>query len=304
MRNFLKRLIRKNKESTAQVTSRKLLNKGILQEDITSVHIRNVYTSLKKLSSAPDFASISRILPNQSKTTIDDTCPMLGVIVETRQHPAIDFVVNNFINNTQIPIQIFHGKNNLDFIMSTSISKLVHDGKVYLTQLDINELSANKYNALLLSKIFWRNVLARNKILIFQTDTVSCNHSDYTSNDFILYDYIGSKWPRQRPVGLIIDGGNGGLSLRDWEKTYECLSRFPPEYWVGGEDGYFAFHIDLIGGKIGKGSECAKFSTQGEFLFKSWGGHQISCLSKEAQAAFIDYCEEAIFMLNDANKAN
>jgi len=302
MQKFLKRLIWQNKESTAQSTLRELLNKGVRQENITSKHIMHVYSSSKKILSAPDFAPINGILLNQSNTTIDETSPIWGIIVETRKHPAIDFVVNNFINNTQIPVQIFHGKNNLDFIMSTTISELVHSGKVHLTQLDIDELSANKYNALFLSKRFWRNVLSRKKILVFQTDTISCSSSDYSINDFLQYDYIGSKWPRQRPVGLIIDGGNGGLSLRDWEKTYDCLSRFPAKNWGGGEDGYFAFHIDLIGGKVGKVNDCAKFSTQSEFLYKSWGGHQISCLNSKNQAAFISYCKEAKFMSSYVGK--
>jgi len=304
MRNFLKRLIRKNKESTAEIACKELLNKGVLQAYITSVDIMHVYSTLKKTQNVPDLESISGILSNQSEATIDDACPILCVIVETRKHPTLDIVVNNFINNTQCPIQIFHGKNNLDFIMSTSIAKLVHDGKVHLTQLNIDELCANKYNALFLSKRFWRNVRGRKKILVFQTDAISCSHSGYTINDFITYDYIGSKWPRQRPVGLIIDGGNGGLSLRDWKQTYDCLNRFPPEHWSGGEDGYFAFHIDLIGGKVGKGNDCAKFSTQHEFLYKSWGGHQIACLSKKAQANFLNYSEEAGFMLKKANNAN
>lgn len=297
MISLIKRSIKRNEASTAHITTRKLLNKGVLQKNITCAHIMHIYNSLKRTSSAPDLASISGVLPNQSKTTIDDICPILGIIVETRKHLAIEQVVNDFINNTQIPVQIFHGKNNLDFIMSTTIARLVRNGKVHLTQLGIDELCANKYNALFLSKRFWKNVLGRKKILVFQTDTVSCSHSDYTINDFISYDYIGSKWPRQRPVGLIIDGGNGGLSLRDWEKTYDCLSRFPAEYWSGGEDGYFAFHIDLIGGKVGKDNDCAKFSTQYDFLYKSWGGHKVSCLNREDQATFLNYCEKARFML-------
>jgi len=294
MRN---RLFSQNEESTAEIVSRDLLTKGVLRADITSEHILHVYSSLKKISNAPDFASIGEILPNQCENTINKLFPIWAVIVETRKHPALDRVVDYLIKNTQIPIQIFHGNNNLDFIMSTTISELVRSGQVHLTQLNIDELCANKYNALFLSKRFWRTVFGRKKILIFQTDAITCSHSDYTINDFVSYDYIGSKWSRQRPVGLIIDGGNGGLSLRDWEKTYECLSRFQPEHWCGGEDGYFAFHIDLIGGKVGKDNDCAKFSTMSEFLSKSWGAHKISLLNKNAQVAFLNYCQEAKFIL-------
>jgi len=301
MSNFIKRLFSQNKKSTAKIVSEELINKGVLQANITSGHIMHVYNSLRKTHDAPDFASIGEILPNQYEKTINKSCPIWGVIVETRKHLSLELVVNNYIKNVQIPIQVFHGNNNLDFIMSTTIAELVRNGKVHLTQLDIDELCANKYNTVFLSKSFWRNILGRKKILIFQTDTVSCDHSDYTINDFVSYDYIGSKWNQHRPVGIIIDGGSGGLSLRDWEKSYECLNHFPPEHWCGGEDSYFAFHIELIGGKVGNGNECAKFSTQNEFLFKSWGGHKISCLSKKDQTAFLNYCQKAKFMLEKAN---
>jgi uncharacterized protein DUF5672 len=297
--SFIKRFFDGENPSTATVVSGDLLKEGVLRANITGEHIRHVYSSLKRLSSAPDFTSLDEMLPSRSEVPIDTVCPIWGVIVETREHPALDRVVNNFLDNVQIPIQIFHGNKNLEFIMSTSIAKLARDGRVHLTRLATDDLGAAKYNALLLSQRFWDSVIGRKKVLIFQTDAVSCKHSDYTLGDFASYDYIGSKWRRQRPVGLIIDGGSGGLSLRDWEKTHECLSRFPPQHWCGGEDGYFGFHIELMGGKVGRGNECAKFSTESEFLFKSWGGHQISRLSRKAQAAFLDYCQDAEVTLVD-----
>jgi hypothetical protein len=291
-----------HEESTAASLTRELLGKGVQPERVTSEHIMHVYKGLKKSPAAPDFSSIDALWPTQLNPCIDETCPLLGVIVETRKHPAIERVINNIVANVGIPVQVFHGKSNLEFVMATSIGRLVQDGKVYVNRLDIDELSAKKYNALLLTKRFWENVRGRNKILVFQTDTTTCSRSDYTIEDFMSYDYIGSKWPRRRPVGLILDGGNGGLSLRDWKKTYDCLERFPPQYWIGGEDGYFSFHIDLIGGKVGKGDECAKFCTQLEFSYRSWGAHQISRLGRDAQAEFLNYCDEAGFMLEDANR--
>lgn len=305
MKHDLHHIFNQDKESTATLVSQELLKTGILQAEMTSEHIMYVYDSLHWMSSSPDFTSPGEILPPPSEKAIDEFRPVWGVIVETRKHPALERVVHNFLNNNQIPIQIFHGKTNLDFIMSTTLAELVQSGNVHLTQLNIERLPPQTYNALLLSKGFWKSVLGRKKIVIFQTDAVSCSQSDYTLDDFVAYDYIGSKWPRQRPVGLIIDGGSGGLSLRDWEKTTACLSRFPPEYWCGGEDGYFAFHIELIGGKVGKDDACAQFSTQGEFLCRSWGGgHKLSYLKKDAQAAFLDYCPEAKFILEAANKVN
>lgn len=290
-------LLTYEQETTAEKLKRELSNKGVLTKDIGSEHIMPVYASLRKISSAPKQISVIEILPNNLDQVVKKSPPVFGVIVETRKHDAIDTIVNSFINNLNIPVQIFHGNRNRDFILSTSISELVKKRVVYLTHLDIDDLCASKYNELFLSKTFWKRIVGRNKILIFQTDSFLCSNSDYTIKNFMKYDYIGSKWPRYRPVGLIMDGGSGGLSLRDWGKTYECLKRFPPKYWWGGEDGYFAFHIELMEGKIGRDNDCAKFSTQDEFLFKSWGGHKIACLRKEDQDDFFDYCPEAKLMM-------
>ena len=55
------------------------------------------------------------------------------------------------------------------------------------------------------------------------------------------------------------------MTLRDKPITLECLRRFPPDPWPGGEDGYYAFHLDLMGARVGRGVECDRFSTQGRF---------------------------------------
>ncbi len=282
--------------TTAQQIKLELLKQGIVEEDIRDQHILSLYTHLNKVPSMPQYDLIDNIFLENLTQKIENNSSVLGVIVETRKHQALEKVVNKFAQKLNIPIQIFCGKDNYDFILSTTISKLIQNKKVYITQLNVSELNANKYNALLLSESFWKHLFGRDKILIFQTDAFLCDSSVYGLNDFMKYDYIGSKWPIIRPVGLIIDGGNGGLSLRDWSQTYECLNRFNPKYWTAGEDGYFAFHIELMGGKIGRGIECAQFSTQNEFLSQSFGCHQITNLSSESREAFLSYSPEASFL--------
>ena len=276
-----------------QRIAEKLEHRGITRDHIRGEHLADVYRRLNDIASAPDFASIRESLPGRGPTTVAADSPVLGVIVETRRHPALEFVVLNFSRTLKVPIQLFHGSGNLEFIMSTEIAGLVSEGKVQLVELKVHDLRASSYNALLMTREFWTLVGSRNKILVFQSDAIACEQSDYRLSDFLAFDYIGSKWPRNRPVGLLIDGGNGGLSLRDWKKSYECLGRFPPESWTGGEDGYFAFHIDLMGGKVGRATDCARFCTQYEFLYKSLGAHKISCLGEASRAAFLQYCKEA-----------
>jgi hypothetical protein len=218
---------------------------------------------------------------------------VLGVIVETRQHPALEYVIELFSEDLEIPIQLLHGARNEAFIRESTISALVAQGKVVLTGLETDTLTPADYNALLLSREFWHALAGRGKVLIFQTDSVLCGKSGFQLEDFVDYDYIGSNWPRRRPIGLIIDGGSGGLSLRDWGRSVECLDRFPALHWKGGEDAYFAFHMELIGALVGKPDACARFSTQSEFLANSFGAHQISLLSEQDQAEFLRYCPEA-----------
>ena len=219
--------------------------------------------------------------------------PILAVIIETRKHPLLEFVVLQLIIKTNLPVQIFHGIENESFIRSSAINDYVKCNKVSLSKLNTESLNASDYNAILLSCKFWNLLNGRDKILIFQTDSILCNNSAYNLCTFLDFDYIGSMWPRIRPIGITIDGGNGGLSLRSWERSVECLERFPPSFWPGGEDGYYGFHLELIGAKVGKDVDCAKFSTQSYFHYKSFGAHKISSLTKIDQDAFIQYCPEA-----------
>ncbi|HEY1890283.1 MAG TPA: DUF5672 family protein [Steroidobacteraceae bacterium] len=289
---LLKRLFRREMASARSIAE-ELERRGIFRDQIRGEHLAHVYQGMKNIVSAPEFPPIGKLLPCRLPAGSDLDRPVVGVIVETRRHPLLEFVVLNFSRTLEIPIQLFHGKSNLDFITSSAISTLMDQGKVELVQLEADSIDARKYNGLLMTRGFWGLVGSRNKILFFQTDAIACEQSDYTLSDFLSFDYIGSKWPRQRPVGLLIDGGNGGLSLRDWKKSYECLTRFPPAGWSGGEDGYFAFHIDLMGGKVGRDIDCAQFSTQYEFLYRSLGAHRIAYLDQHSRAAFLEYCKEA-----------
>lgn len=283
-------------ESAAARLARHFTASGVGISDIRGEHLIKLYEGMGQSANSPDWrATISERLrpyPNPA------TAGVLGVIVESRQHPALEYVIELFSEYLEIPIQLFHGARNEDYIRGSSISSLVAQEKVVLTGLETDSLTPGGYNALLLSGEFWDALAGRGKILIFQTDSALCRKSGFQLEDFLDYDYIGSKWPRRRPIGLTIDGGSGGLSLRDWGRSVECLDRFSARHWKGGEDAYFAFHMELIGARVGKPDACARFSTQGEFIADSFGAHQISLLSEQDQAEFLAYCPEAAVMLD------
>ena len=278
-------------ETTAQRLVRHFKAIDVDRAEVNGEQLKPLYKALSK-SAHTAFGANIRLpqLPPASRPVSDK---VWGVIVESRKHPSLEYIVNLFSRRLGVGIQLFHSTANESFIKNTSISALIEQGKVVLTSLRFETLSPVQYNALLLSKVFWNAVIGRQKILVFQTDSILCPKSEYALDDFLEFDYIGSKWPRERPISMVIDGGNGGLSLRDWGKSMECLNRFPAKLWPGGEDGYFAFHIDLIADRVGRPKDCAKFSTQSEFLACSFGAHKISELDENSLKKFLEYCPEA-----------
>ena len=247
-----------------------------------------------------DFDSIPSVLENaiENVNPINDKC--FGLIVEFRKHKLLDAVIANFIAKTGLVVQFYHGGENKDYITaSKTLQHLIEQKKLFLVNLGSHNINASTYNALFLNANFWKSMLGRNKVFVFQTDSYLCNHTQYNLSHFLDFDYIGSWWPRLRPVGLTIDGGNGGLSIRDWGKSVKCLEQFSSTFWKGGEDGYFAFHMSLIDGKVAKHQECAKFSTQYFYEQNSYGCHKISCLSARDLKRFLNYSPESDILLTD-----
>lgn len=147
-----------------------------------------------------------------------------AVIVEPRKHILLEPIVLNIINNTDsdVIIQLFHGTDNLDYIMGTKLGDYVRSGKIILENLGVADLKWKEYNKLLVTTDFWNKVKGEN-ILIFQTDSCICSKSKHKIEEFIDYDYVGSPW-RQVFLDMILlqtlgnsnnNGvGNGGFSFR------------------------------------------------------------------------------------------
>lgn len=284
-------------KSTAQKTANDLLKTGLAIDDFGTTELSTLYANLHPTKDQAAFGEIAGMFDNIPTPPMPDQDECLGVIIETREHPLLEKVVIDFIERTGNRVQIFHGLLNRDFILGSKIADAVTSGQVTLSPLATENIVGRHYNAMLLTLDFWDSLIAHKKIFIFQTDSLLCGNTKYRLQDFMHYDYIGSWWPRHRPVNAIIDGGNGGLSIRDWQKSRDCLERFLPNLWPGGEDSYFAFHIDLIKGKVAREKECSKFSTQYKFRHNSFGCHNISQLSKKEQLTFVSYCPESASLL-------
>ena len=266
-------------------------------EDLTGFHewLRSE-RARQNIAAMSDFDGIETFLPEVSECSVSDLdTSVWGLIVETRPHPNLAFVVGQVCDLLGIRVQLVHGPENRTFIESSDMASRIADGQVVLTELRNSALTEHRYNAMFMCRTFWNHVIGRRKILVFQTDAILCPQSPYRIEDFMRFDYIGSAWGRcVQWGGLSCDGGNGGFSLRDWGRSVECLERFPPNgVWPSAEDKFFSFHMELIGAAVAGPIDSAKFGSEKWFLYPSFGAHQITRMNNIHLGQFLRYCPEA-----------
>lgn len=158
-----------------------------------------------------------------------------AIIVEPRKHPALHFVLDNFLNNLsdEWNIIIFHGNNNLNYInniIDNNLTKYIH--RISKINLNVDNLTLNEYNHLFKHNPFIYDNIPTETFLVFQTDTmIFPKYKDFI-NEFLHYDYVGApiidrisynnstNETELIPVQYV---GNGGLSLRKKSKMLEIM---------------------------------------------------------------------------------
>ena len=141
----------------------------------------------------------------------------VAIIVETREHKAMPFVLDNVMSilSDEWNLQIFHGSNNLDYI-NEIIHNTEYSDKVTLSNLNIDSISQQDTNLeIMLTENFWNQVIAET-VLYFECDSMLCPNSEYKVEDFEHFDYIGGYWGNS-PGGLDSKYErvmNGGVSIR------------------------------------------------------------------------------------------
>lgn len=158
----------------------------------------------------------------------DQTHKYTAVIIEPRKHSALEFVLNNFLENLdeRWDIILFHGNLNKEYaedIIETKLQK--YKDRIKLVNLKIDDMKSHyEYSSLLISKELYDHIPTE-MFLVFQTDTVICSkYKDYIYK-FMEYDYVGS--PTIGPPPWNDEGavGNGGLSLRRKSKMVEIIDK-------------------------------------------------------------------------------
>jgi hypothetical protein len=157
-----------------------------------------------------------------------------AVIVEPREHKALELVLQNFLENLSDNwyIIIMHGNKNINYlnnIIDNKFSKYKY--RIILVNLNVDNLSIDEYNKLLVSEEFYKNIPTE-IFLIFQTDSIICENNKELIYKYLKYDYVGAPWAHHNN-----NVGNGGLSLR--KKSYSIKKIKECEYDGIAEDLYF-----------------------------------------------------------------
>jgi hypothetical protein len=154
----------------------------------------------------------------------------IAVMVEPRLHEYLKPVIENMIRNTDIPILIFHSKDNEEFLKNTFSSFI--NNKILLTKLRQTNLTIKQYNMLLTSKSFWDKINGEN-ILIFQTDSCLCRHiNTFDFTPYLDYGFVGAPCKLEYPIPW----QNGGISIRKKSLMLKSLNQEPNDM---NEDKFF-----------------------------------------------------------------
>ena len=193
-------------------------------------------------------------------------------IIEPREHKALRFVLNNFLNNLSDEwfIIIFHGNLNESFVKDIIDKDLAQfKERIELKNMGIDNFTINEYSLFLATNMWFYDNIPTETFLIFQTDTMIFQPHKDLINQFLEYDYVGAPWGHHVVENETV--GNGGLSLRKKSKMLEIIRTTP--YNGLPEDVFFCYqphvHIHKPSFELAK-----QFSTEEIFSEKSFGCHK------------------------------
>jgi hypothetical protein len=196
-----------------------------------------------------------------------------AIIIEPRRHPAMQFVLKNFLENLDERWQfiIFHGIDNKQWLRDMIDTEFITDkDRIQLNNLNVVNLSREEYSRLCTSAEFIEQIPTE-IFLFFQIDTMICSSEKNQIYKFLKYDYVGAPWFSTNEF----DGkvGNGGLSLRKKSKILEVIEKCPYTYGTA-EDGYFCVYNDTVELYRPSYEEAQLFSMETVFSPRCFGIHK------------------------------
>jgi hypothetical protein len=219
------------------------------------------------------------------------------LIVEPRSHKLLEPIIKNFDQemDSSWDLYVGHGKSHGEFVKK--ITDQIKKRKVYLINLDTDNLTADEYNTLFKDKNFWNKINAEN-ILVFQTDTILCNKSIKKINDFIHFDYIGCPFDNKNVGNIDLQFwrgsfyGIGGLSFRKKSFMVDCINKNPDNKGMG-EDVLFSVCVDKTSKIKPTPDDLNYFCTQHEYHKNSFGTHKVNKDLKSGKDKYYEYCPAA-----------
>jgi hypothetical protein len=237
------------------------------------------------------------ILVRHNKEGFESKYKYTAIIIEPREHPALEFVLQNFNDNLsdEWKFIIYHGSKNGEYAKNIA-NKIFEKDKVSFVNLNVENLDRYTYSALFFDKSFYDNITEH--FLVFQTDSIICSkHKDLIDN-FLNYDYVGAPWMNDEGVG------NGGLSLRKKSKMLEIISKCKHKdennnYVM--EDRLFSDGCNDIPIYKPSVEEAKEFAIEGVLSNKSFGLHKsYDYLDSESIKSIQGWCPE----INQLTKLN
>jgi len=194
-----------------------------------------------------------------------------ALIVEPRRHRALQFVLNNFLQNLseEWGIIIFHGDDNEDFVKE--ILYQLDDADKHrianVINMHVDNYDPRTYSDLFMSASFYDHI-PTDTFLVFQTDAIILKENKNKLYSFLEYDYVGAPWSWDYRVG------NGGLSIRKKTKMLEIIHF--KGYQETNEDLYFSQNIDnCIHFNLPSCEIAKEFSVESLFYEYPFGVHNI-----------------------------
>lgn len=153
-----------------------------------------------------------------------------AIIVEPREHAALEFVLSNFLENLNQnwSIVILHSNKNEEYLNNIIQNIPNAEQRIQKVKINTDNLHPYEYSDMFFHKEFYQ-CIPTEIFMVFQTDSMIIPENKDKLQDFMEYDYVGSPWPSSngdKPMQV----GNGGLSLRRKSKMLELLSHLNEDY--------------------------------------------------------------------------
>lgn len=222
--------------------------------------------------------------------------PHIAVLIEFRTEDMMITVVHNILSHIppSWPIQIFHGKDNEEFIRNSTLAPIIRTGRILFTRLESPVLKSN-ISILLTSRSFWTQVRGE-KVLFFQIDSMMCSNSPHRVTDFLQYDYVGAPWDTSwfgYDHRYLV--GNGGFSLRTRSKILALIETLPYDGQTP-EDVWYAANLHRVNALIPSTDIAKRFAVESVLYPRPVGIHRfpLNCLSRKD---LIQTCPEAALVM-------